>query len=77
MAQSAVAAHEHAVAALDDGHAHLAQLCADALEMARDHVRQEHFTAGGGAGRHIRARLDLVGDDAVRAAVQTLDALDT
>ena len=77
MAQAAVAAHEHAVAALDDGHAHLAQLRADALEMARNHVRQAHFTAGGGAGRHIRARLDLVGDDAVRATVQTLDTLDT
>ena len=77
MAQAAVAAHEHAVPALDDGDAHLAQLGADALQMARDHIRQAHFPAGRGAGRHIRARLDLVGDDAVRAAVQALDALDT
>ena len=37
--QAAVAAHEHAVPALDDGDAHLAQLGADALQMARDHVR--------------------------------------
>ena len=64
-----------AIVFIDDGDAHLAQLGADALQMARDHIRQAHFPAGRGAGRHIRARLDLVGDDAVRAAVQALDAL--
>ena len=64
------------VVILRDVRADLAQLCSDAVEMLRDDVFDQHVAADCGGSGHIRARLDLVGDDGIAAAVQRLDAAD-
>ena len=62
------------VVILRDVRADLAQLGGDAVEVLRDDVFDQHVAADCGGSGHIRARLDLVGDDGIAAAVQRLDA---
>ena len=64
------------VVILGDVCADLAQLGGDAVEVLRDDVFDEHVAADGCRRGHIRARLDLVGDDRIAAAVQRTHAAD-
>ena len=64
------------VVILGDVRADLAQLGGDAVEVLRDDVFDEHVAADGCRRGHIRARLDLVGDDRIAAAVQRTHAAD-
>ena len=75
-AQRAVAANEDLVAVFLNIHAHLTELDADAVHMLGDDVLNKHLSPCGGDGSHIGARLDLIGDDGVGAARQTLHAAD-
>ena len=44
--------------------------------MLGDHVADQDFSPGGRGGDHIGARLDLIGDDGVSAAVELFHAVD-
>ena len=76
MAQLAAAADDQIVVLLLDLHAHLLQLCGDAVHVLGDDAAHADLSARGGNGRHVGACLDLVGDDGVGAAVQALHARD-
>ena len=51
-----------------------AELCGDGFQMLRGDVFDEDIASGGSGSHHIAARLDLIRDDAVGAAVHPLDA---
>ena len=74
--QRLAAAHQQGVVVLLHHHAHLHELGANAVHMLGDDVLQQQLTAGGGHCGHIGAGLDLVGNDAVGAAGETLHAPD-
>ena len=76
LCQRTAAPHQQGVVIFCDGYAHLHQLGADALHVLGDDVLQQQLAAGGRHGGHIGARLDLVGNNAVRAAGQALHAAD-
>ena len=73
-AHDARALHADGVVVFGNLHAHLAQLGGDAVHMFGDDVLDKHVAARGRDGRHIGARLDLVRNDGVAAAVQAADA---
>ena len=74
--QRLAAAHQQGVVVLLYRHTHLHQLGADAVHVLGDDVLQQELSAGGGHRRHVGAGLDLVGDDAVGTAAETLHAAD-
>ena len=71
-----VAGDPDGVALLLDLNAHLHQLGGDAVHVLGDDVADEDTAAGGSHGGHISARLDLVGDDGIGAAVEGFHAVD-
>ena len=76
LGQLALAANEHRIVKLGDLNAHLAQLCGDALQMTRNNILHQNRTAAGCNGCHEGARLDLIRNDGVTAAVQALYTAD-
>ena len=56
--------------------AHFNELCGDAVHVLGNNVLHQHLAAGGGHGCHVRACLDLVGDDGIGAAAEAVHALD-
>ncbi len=76
LGQLALAANEHRIVKLGDLNAHLTQLCGDALQMTRNNILHQNRTAAGCNGCHEGARLDLIRNDGVTAAVQALYTAD-
>ena len=74
--QPPLAAHQHRVVKLGHLNVHLLELCRDALQMFGDDVLNQHRAAAGCDRSHKGARLNLVRNDGVAAAVQALDAAD-
>ena len=68
------AANPHSIVKLLHLNARTAELCGDRLEVLGGDVLHQHIAAGGRCSHHVAAGLDLVGDDAVSAAVHLLDA---
>ena len=68
------AANPHGIVKLLHLNARTAELCGDRLEVLGGDVLHQHIAAGGRCSHHVAAGLDLVGDDAVGAAVHLLDA---
>ena len=75
LSQGARALYKHGILVLLHDGSGLAELCTDALKMLRDDVLHEHFPACRRGGDHVGARLDLVGNDSVAAAMELLDAV--
>src|SRR5699024_3066510 len=75
LSQPASALHRDAVLARDDGHAHLAQLCGNRLQVARDDVVYLGLPARGGCRDHIGACLYLVGAYRIGASVTAVRAV--
>ena len=73
-AKLARAAHEQRVVLLLDLHAHLLELGGDAVHVLGDDAAHEDLSAAGGDSRHVGARLDLIGDNGIRAAVELVHA---
>ena len=55
-------------------HTGTAELCRDRLQMLGGDIFDQNVAAGGSSGNHVAARLDLVRDDAVGAAVHLFHA---
>ena len=68
------AANPHSIVKLLHLNARTAELCGDRLEVLGGDVLHQHIAAGGRCSHHVAAGLDLVGDDAVGAAVHLLNA---
>ena len=73
-AKLARAAHEQRVVLLLDLHTHLLELGGDAVHVLGDDAAHEDLSAAGGDSRHVGARLDLIGDNGIRAAVELVHA---
>ena len=74
--QRLAAAHQQGVVVFLHRHTHLHQLGTDTVHVLGDDVFQQELAAGGSHCRHVGAGLDLVGNDAVGTAAETLHAAD-
>ena len=70
--QGLKAGDPHRVVILNDLRTGLLQLSADRLQMLGNHILHQHIAAAGSSRHHIGARLDLVRDNGVGAAVHLL-----
>ena len=76
LAQVAVALYEHGILILLNNRSCLAQLCRDTLKMLGYNVFNKNLASSSRRCHHICSGLNLVGNDGIAAAVQTLNSVD-